>query len=217
LDDRENINKRGVGMIKLKNPKKFMLASFVLLLFIFFAFTPVVSASIIKTSVEDLTRQADVIVMGDVKEATSRWNFWRTTIYTYSTLSVEKYIKGTGPETLIIITEGGTVGNLSMWVEDVPVFTKNETVLVFLKQAGSEFSVVGWIQGKYIVENEYVRDLSDEKTPLKDFLRQIEDAIPEDVATPVRTPAAQASPEATGFEMVLGILGVLTAWWGLKK
>ncbi len=148
---------------------------------------------------------------------TSRWNLWRTTIYTYSTLSVEKYIKGTGPETLTIITEGGTVGYLSMWVEDVPVFEENETVLVFLKQAGDEFSVVGWVQGKYMVENEYVRDLSGEKTSLKELLHRIEDAIPEDAATPVRTPAAQTSPEAPGFEIIFGIIGVLTMWWRLKK
>ncbi len=204
-------------MIKVKNFGQFMRASSVLWPFIFFAAIPVVSASITKTSVEDLTGEADVIVIGDVKEVASRWNLWRTTIYTYSTLSVEKYIKGTGHETLTIITEGGTVGDLSMWVEDVPVFTKNETVLVFLKQAGNEFSVVGWIQGKYIVENEYVRDLSDEKTSLKDFLRRVEDAIPEDAATHVRTPAAQASPETPGFEMVLGILGILAVWWRLKK
>lgn len=35
--------------------------------------------------------------------------------------------------------------------------------------------------------------------------------------TPVPTPAAQASPEAPGFGMILGILGVLAVWWRLKK
>ncbi len=204
-------------MIKVKNFGQFMRTSFMLLLFIFFAAIPVVSASIIKTSVEDLSREADIIIIGDVKEVGSRWNLWRTTIYTYSTLSVERYIKGTGPETLTIITKGGTVDDLNMWVEDVPVFEENETVLVFLKQAGDEFSVVGWVQGKYIVENEYVRDLRGEKTSLKDFLRRIEDAIPEYAVTPVRTPEVQTSPEAPGFEMVLGILGILAVWWRLKR
>ncbi len=56
-------------------------------------------------------------------------------IYTYSTLSVEKHIKGgEGHETLTIITEGGTAGGSGVWVEDEPVFTKNEKVLVFLKK-----------------------------------------------------------------------------------
>lgn len=200
-------------MLTAKISKKFMCASFVLLFFILFAVTPTVSASMVKISLEDLTEEADVIIIGYVKEVDSRWNLWRTMIYTYSTLSVEKYIKGTGFETLIIITKGGEVGDYGVWVEDVPVFTKNETVLVFLKQAGREFSVVGWVQGKYIVENEEVRDISGEKVSLKDFLRRVEDAIPEEAATP----AAQASPEAPGFEIVFGVIGVLAVWWRLNK
>ncbi len=83
-------------MIRLKNPKKFMRVSFVLLLFILFAAIPVVSASITKTSVEDLTKEADVIVIGDVKEVASRWDLWRTMIYTYSTLQLKSILKAQG-------------------------------------------------------------------------------------------------------------------------
>lgn len=204
-------------MIRLKNPKKFMRASFVLLLLILFAITPEVSALMAKISPEDLSREADVIVIGDIKEVESRWSLGRTAINTYATLSVEKYIKGTGKETLTIITEGGSKWGFSVWVEDTPEFTKNEKVLVFLKQAGHEFSVVGWAQGKYIVENGEVRDISGEKTSLKDFLRRVEDAIPpQNAAPPVRTPAARASPEAPGFEIAFGTVGVLAVWLMLK-
>jgi hypothetical protein len=181
----------------------------VLLLFILFAATPVVLALMQKISVEDLTKEADVIVIGDIKEVENRWNFWRTEVHTYSAVSVEKYIKGTGSETLTIITEGGTAGDLVVWVEDTPVFTKNEKVLVFLKKAGHEYSVAGWVQGKYIVENEEVLDRSGEKVSLKDFLRRVEDAIPPQDAA---TPTAQASPEVPGFGMVIGVVGVLAIW-----
>jgi len=195
-------------MIKTKNPKKFVRASFVLLLFILFAATPVVSALMVKISMEDLTKEADVIVIGDIKEVESRWSLGRTTINTYVTLSVENYIKGgEGQETLTIITQGGSKWGFTVWVEDAPDFTKNEKVLVFLKKAGREFNVAGLVQGKYIIENEEVRDISGEKTSVKDFLRRVEDAIPpHDTVTPVRT---QAAP---GFEMVLGIVGVLAIW-----
>jgi hypothetical protein len=182
------------------------------------AVTPAVSASMEKLSVEFFTRESDVIVMGDIKEVESRWNLWRTMIYTYSTLSVEKYIKGTGLETLTIITEGGTVGDSGVWVEDVPIFTKNETVLIFLKQAGREFSVVGWVQGKYIVENENVHDISGEKTSLEDFLRRINDSIPpQDAVTPVRTPTAQASQEAPGFGVILAVTSLLVVTMRRRK
>jgi len=95
----------------------------------------------------------------------------------YSTVSIEMYIKGRGSEMLTIIDKGGTVGDSGVWVEDTPVFTKNEKVQVFLKTSGSEFRVAGLAQGKYIVENEEVRDISSEKVSLKDFLRRVEDAI----------------------------------------
>ena len=200
-------------MIRLKNPKKIMLTSFVFLLFTLFTITPVVSALMIKISVEDLTREADVIIIGDIKEVESRWNPGRTMIYTYSTLYVEKYVKG-GEEqkTLTIITEGGTVDDSSVWVEDVPIFTKNETVLVFLKQDEHGFTVVGWVQGKYIIENENVYDISGEKTSLEDFLHRIEDT-PQDVVTP----AAQAIPEAPGFGVILAVIGLLVVTMRRRK
>ncbi len=143
------------------------------------AISPSAMALMAEKSIEDLTKDADVIIIGDIKEVESRWNLWRTMVYTYSTVSVEKYIKGTGSETLTIITEGGTAGDSGVWVEDTPIFTKNEKVLVFLKKAGRDFRVAGLVQGKYIVENGEVRDISGEKVSLKDFLRRVEDAIPQ--------------------------------------
>lgn len=182
-----------------------MAAKIAFLIIALLAAAPAVSALMAEISVEDLTRESDVIAIGDIKDVESGWNLWKTMIYTYSTLSVEKYIKGgEGAETLTIITEGGTAGGSSVWVEDVPVFTKNETVLVFLKRAGREFSVVGWVQGKYIVENGEIRDLKGEKTILNDFLRRIEDVmLVPDIATPTKI---QAAP---GFEAILGFLGLL--------
>jgi parallel beta-helix repeat protein len=78
-------------MIKIKY---FVSTSFVLLLFILFAATPVVLALMQKISVEDLTKEADVIVIGDIKEVESRLSLGRTPINTYVTISVENYIKG---------------------------------------------------------------------------------------------------------------------------
>lgn len=70
-------------MIRVKDPKQFMHVSFVFLLIILFAATPVVSALMAKMSVEDLTKEADVIIIGDIKEVESRWNPGRTEIHTF--------------------------------------------------------------------------------------------------------------------------------------
>ncbi len=195
-------------MSKMIETEKFLHALFTLLLLVLLTAIPVVSALMVKISVEDLTKEADVIVIGDIKEVESRWSIGRTPINTYVTLSVENYIKGgEGQETLTIITQGGSKWGFTVWVEDAPDFTKNGKVLVFLKKAGREFSVAGWAQGKYIVENEDVRDISGEKVSLKDFLRRIEDAMPpQDAVTPVRIQTEQSSTEAPGLRWFLGFL-----------
>lgn len=200
----------------LTKTEKFLHTLFTLLLLILLTVAPVVSALMQKISVEDLTKEADVIVIGDIKEVESRWGQGRTPINTYVTLSVENYIKGgEGQETLTIITQGGRKWGFTVWVEDAPDFTKNEKVLVFLKKAGREFSVAGWAQGKYIVENEDVRDISGEKLSLKDFLRRVEDAMPPQDAV---TPTAQASPEVPGFGVILAVISLLVVMTrGRKK
>jgi hypothetical protein len=183
-----------------------MAATILILIVALLTISPAVSASMTEIIAGNLTRESDAIAIGNITQLESRWNLGRTMIYTYSTLSVEKYIKG-GEEqkTLTIVTEGGTVDESGVWVEDVPVFTKNEKVLVFLKRAGREFSVVGWAQGKYTIENGEVRGIGGERTPLDDFLHQIGNALPpSSSATPVKT------PEAPGFEALVGFLGLLT-------
>lgn len=51
----------------------------------------------------------------------------------------------------------------------------------------------------------------EEKTPVAVESEQMKTEMP------VPTPAAQASPEAPGFGMFLGVIGVLAMWWRLKK
>ncbi len=184
-----------------------MAATAVILIIALLSIAPAVSALLAELSVEDLTRESDVIAIGDIKEVKSMWSLRSPAIYTYSTLYVEKYIKGgEGQETLTIITEGGSKWGFNVWMEDAPTFTKNETVLVFLKRAGRDFSVMGWAQGKYIVENGEVRGISGEKTSLDDFIRQIGDALPlSSSAAPMKT------PETPGFEAIIGFMGLLVA------
>ncbi len=169
-------------------------------------FATVTSGSMTEINVDDLAREADIIAIGSVKEVGSRWSLTGATVYTYTSLSVEKYIKGNdGRGTLTIITEGGCDLGFCVWVEDTPAFTKNETVLVFLKKAGKEYSVAGWAQGKYVIENGGIRSGWDNKTePLEGFIKRIHDSIP---AQEMTTPAATKG--TPGFEALFGFLGLL--------
>ena len=94
-------------------------------------------------------------------------------------------------------------------MEDTPVFTKNENVLVFLKKAGREFSVAGWAQGKYIIENEEVLDRSGEKVSLKDFLRRVEDAY--------MHPSSAGKPGGARVWDGYWDCRILAVWWRLIK
>ncbi len=167
--------------------------------------SPAVSASMEKKSVEDLTREADVILIGNIVDVDSKWGLERDKIYTYSTVSVERYIKGgTGEENLTIISEGGRIGTLFIWVEDTPTFLKDETVLVFLKKSGKEYSVVGMSQGKYTLKNGVLTGQAGEETQLKDFLRQIEAVAPQQDSS--MQPKTQRAP---GFEAIAGFSGLI--------
>ncbi len=158
-----------------------------------------------KMSLEDLTREADVILIGNIVDVDSKWGLERDKIYTYSTVSVERYIKGgTGEEKLTIISEGGRIGTLFIWVEDTPTFLKDETVLVFLKKSGKEYRVVGLSQGKYTLKNGVLTGQEGEVIQLKEFLRQIEAVVPQQESS--MQPKTQRAP---GFDAIAGFSGLI--------
>ncbi|MBM3119528.1 MAG: hypothetical protein FJ006_08285 [Chloroflexi bacterium] len=88
--------------------------------------------------------KADYIVEGTVEKVESRWNQERTSIFTYTDLRIEKYVKGApfvGNE-LQIVTPGGTVGEISQWVEDQPIFHEGKKVRIYFEEVNGEFFIV---------------------------------------------------------------------------
>lgn len=51
------------------------------------------TALMVERTIEELTYQADSILIGEVKSMESRWNADRTLIYTYVTISARDYVK----------------------------------------------------------------------------------------------------------------------------
>ncbi len=91
-----------------------------------------------------ISNTADYIVEGTIINVESSWNEERTSIFTYTDLAIEKYIKGTpfSQKELRIVTPGGTVGEISQWVEDQPIFHEGKRVRVYFKEESGEFSIV---------------------------------------------------------------------------
>lgn len=91
-----------------------------------------------------IANTSDYIIEGIVENVESRWNEENTSIFTYSDIAIEEYVKGT-PFTeneLQIITPGGSVGGITEWMEDQPTFHEGKEVRVHLKETDGEFSIV---------------------------------------------------------------------------
>lgn len=91
-----------------------------------------------------ITDTANYIIEGTVEKVESRWNEERTSIFTYTDLRIEKYVKGTPftEDKLQIVTPGGTVGEISQQVEDQPIFHEGKKVRIYFQETNGEFSIV---------------------------------------------------------------------------
>ena len=87
---------------------------------------------------------ADYIIEGTVLRVESRWNEDKSSILTYTDLSIEKYAKGAPftQDSLQIITPGGTVGDITQVVEDQPIFHEGKRVRIYFQETDGEFYIV---------------------------------------------------------------------------
>ncbi len=87
---------------------------------------------------------ADYILEGTVVRVESKWNEGKTSIHTYTDLLIDAYVKGFPfkKNTLRIVTPGGTVGDISQWVEDQPIFHEGKKVRIYLQKNNGAFSIV---------------------------------------------------------------------------
>ncbi len=106
-------------------------------------------------SLDELVESSDRVAVATVLSNESRWNDERTRIYTYTTVRVEEYLKGSGAagDTLVIRTLGGAVGEMGLHVEGAPAFRLHDKEVIFLSSitGRTEFNVTGWNQGRFKV------------------------------------------------------------------
>jgi hypothetical protein len=90
-------------------------------------------------SLEQLTRSADVVAIGEVASATGQWAPGRATIQTRVVLIVVELLKGAESSPLTFTHLGGRVGDEASAIGGAPQFQPGERVVVFLsrRQDGS--------------------------------------------------------------------------------
>ncbi|MCM1987985.1 matrixin family metalloprotease, partial [Methanococcoides seepicolus] len=104
-------------------------------------------------SLQELTEDATIILIGNVENVKSEWNEDETQIFTNITISVGDVIKGDVPDQRITIRQmGGTVDNISLYIIDSPQFSLDEEVLLFMKPGF--IPIVGMSQGKFSIETD---------------------------------------------------------------
>jgi hypothetical protein len=91
-----------------------------------------------------VARVSDYIIEGTVEKVESKWDQGKTSIYTYTDVAIEKYVKGAPfkQNRLQIVTPGGTVGEVSQWVEDQPIFHEGKRVRIYFTKNNGEFMIV---------------------------------------------------------------------------
>ena len=104
--------------------------------------------------IKNLSKKADMILMGKVMQKESNWNKSKTKIYTIATLQVDENLKGSSTGNSVqIIYPGGEVGDVGEIYTHMPRFKDNEEVLVFLQKENKNniFKVVNGEEGKLSV------------------------------------------------------------------
>ena len=105
-------------------------------------------------SLDDLTRNALVIVEGKVESVASAWNADRTQIRTTVHIKADAFYKGDeGVGAIDIVLLGGAVGEDGLAIIGQPEFRSGEHVFVFLRAdwKGNDVPVVQMDNGKFTV------------------------------------------------------------------
>lgn len=152
-----------------KDSKKIIQKSFLVFFILTFFILNSAQALMIKLSLHRLTIEADAIILGEVENIRCEWSLDKQIILSVVTLRIHEILKGDfyNPE-IFIQYPGGTLGDISLRVSDMPTFQSNEKVLVFLKSITDipdtknslivtlnifpAFEVYGNAQGKYFID-----------------------------------------------------------------
>ena len=181
--------------------------------------TGTAAATIPRPSLDDLTNQADLIVVGRVDSLSSQWNPEHTHIFTNVGVSVERVIKGAAGGEVVVKAPGGTAEGITEWASEAPSFAVGERALLFLKsESAGVHSLANWRWGKQIVEDERVLPmnlaLSQVISNVGEILRKqglptpggnlAEKEASFTLPTPLSgTPAAASPPAAAGWQDIM--------------
>ena len=140
--------------------------------------------SVQRLSLEQLARQADLIVKGRIQDIRNQTSQDRSAITTVVVLPIEKQWKGPNVSMVTVRQPGGSAGEITQRVMGLPEFAVGEEVVLFLrKQADGRYATVGGKQGKFTVRinpqsgKEMIEDLTGKEQELGEFLSRLKETL----------------------------------------
>jgi len=151
----------------------------VLLALALLASSTVLGATLQPQSLEQLVRDAELIVRGQVKDITPGPRGERAPS-TIVMISVQGQWKGIRLSTLRLVQPRGTEGEITLDVPGLPMFRVGEEVILFVVQeARGQYHVLGGKQGKFSIKTDprsgkqVVEDLTGARFDLTQFLSRL--------------------------------------------
>jgi hypothetical protein len=126
------------------------------LLCLLLACTQLFSTTIVPMSVERLTRASTNVVLAKATDSWTEWNADHSLIYTVTRFRVERSIKGTAPQELVVKQMGGQSGAYQQKVAGVRHFRSGERSVLFVHPSQSNdgrYVVTGLMQGNFAVKS----------------------------------------------------------------
>ena len=137
-----------------------------------------------RLTLEQFVREADLIVLGRVREITSQESPDRSAITTSVVFAVKEQWKGVKVSTVTLRQPGGSVGEITQRVMEVPQFSVGEELILFLKkQKSGHYITVGGKQGKFTIKTDpqsgskTVEDLTGKSQDHESFLRRLKEVV----------------------------------------
>ncbi len=133
------------------------------------------------SSIEQLAKESDAVVVGRVAGLSSEWNNNRTRIQTRVTITVDQCLKGdAGKKSMTVMVPGGEVDGIGEVYSHAPRFLRDEAVVLFAKKnASGDYHVSEGTQGKYTLRRDRVSGrllVAGERT-LEEFTASVRTAL----------------------------------------
>ena len=115
------------------------------------------ATTVVPPDFASMVKRAEVIFRGQVTGVKSEWTGEGSDrhIETYVTFEVARAIKGSPSSPYTLQFLGGTVGNQTLEVDDVPKFAVGDITLLFVEHNGTQFApLVGIMYGYYKIESD---------------------------------------------------------------